>query len=79
MILEASKGFPYYTQQIASELFNITEKIVKSDLVEKAIDSILEKEEDLFLNEWNHLSQQQKKLSSFWFILVEKISTKKRK
>ena len=65
MILEASKGFPYYTQQIASELFNITEKIVKSDLVEKAIDSILEKEEDLFLNEWNHLSQQQKKALKF--------------
>ena len=63
--MEASKGFPYYTQQIASELFNITEKVVKNDLVEKAIDSILEKEEDLFLNEWNHLSQHQKKALKF--------------
>lgn len=65
MILEVSKGFPYYTQQIASELFNMTEKVVKSDIVENAIDSILEKEEDLFLNEWNHLSQQQKKAMKF--------------
>ncbi len=62
MILEVSKGFPYYTQQIASELFNMTQKVVVSEVVEEAIDSILEKEEDLFLNEWNHLSQQQKKL-----------------
>ncbi|MGM0520234.1 MAG: AAA family ATPase [Campylobacterota bacterium] len=65
MILKVSKGFPYYTQQIASELFNMTEKEVDSGLVEKAIDSILEKEEDLFLNEWNHLSQHQKKALKF--------------
>ena len=65
MILEVSKGFPYYTQQIASELFNITEKIVSIEAVKHAIASILEKEEDLFLNEWNHLSQQQKKALKF--------------
>ncbi|WP_419782399.1 AAA family ATPase [Malaciobacter marinus] len=65
MILEVSKGFPYYTQQIASELFNMTEKVVVSEVVQEAIDSILEKEEDLFLNEWNHLSQQQKKALKF--------------
>lgn len=65
MILEISKGFPYYTQQIASELFSITEEKVASSSVEKAIDSILEKEEDLFLNEWNHLSQHQKKALKF--------------
>lgn len=65
MILEIFKGFPYYTQQIASELFNMTEKIVSSDAVAKAIDSILEKEEDLFLNEWNRLSQHQKKALKF--------------
>lgn len=65
MILEVSKGFPYYTQQIASELFNITEKTTTNNAVENAIASILEKEEDLFLNEWNHLSQQQKKALKF--------------
>lgn len=65
MILEVSKCFPYYTQQISSELFNITEEIVNSNLIKEAIDSILEKEEDLFLNEWNHLSQQQKKALKF--------------
>jgi AAA+ ATPase superfamily predicted ATPase len=60
-ILHASKGFPYYTQQIANELFNNTVDTVELDMVQSAIDSILEKEEDLFLNEWNHLSQYQKK------------------
>ena len=65
MILEVSKGFPYYTQQIASELFNMTEKTVSDDMVTDAITSILEKEEDLFLNEWHHLSQQQKKALKF--------------
>jgi len=64
-ILEVSKGFPYYTQQIASELFNITEKNVSDDMVYQAIVFILEKEEDLFLNEWNHLSQHQKKALKF--------------
>ena len=60
-ILEVSKGFPYYTQQIANELFNDTDKTVEIQMVYNAVDSILEKEEDLFLNEWNHLSQNQKK------------------
>jgi len=65
MILDVSKCFPYYTQQIASELFNITEQMVISKDVLRAIDSILEKEEDLFLHEWNRLSQQQKKALKF--------------
>lgn len=65
MILEVSKGFPYYTQQIASELFNMTQNFVTDEMVEEAINSILEKEEDLFFNEWNHLSQQQKKALKF--------------
>lgn len=60
-ILEVSKAFPYYTQQIANELFNNTEKNVQKDTIQQSINSILEKEEDLFLNEWNHLSQHQKK------------------
>lgn len=60
-ILDVSKGFPYYTQQIANELFFITEQIATGDMTNEAINSILDKEEDLFLNEWNHLSQYQKK------------------
>ncbi len=60
-ILKVSKGFPYYTQQIAYELFNASEGDVRKEMVEKAVDSILEKEEDLFLTEWEHLSQNQKK------------------
>jgi len=61
MILGVSKGFPYYTQQISNELFNITDIKVDNSLVEYAIISIIEKEEDLFLNEWHNLSQNQKK------------------
>lgn len=60
-ILDVSKAFPYYTQQISNELFNITDDKVDDSLVEYAINSILNKEEDLFLNEWHTLSQNQKK------------------
>lgn len=60
-ILKASKGFPYYTQQIANELFNSTSQKVSKEAVVEAINSILEKEEDLFIGEWNRLSQYQKK------------------
>lgn len=60
-ILEVSKGFPYYTQQIANELFNNVENRVEDEMVEKAVKRILENEEDLFVSEWNHLSQYQKK------------------
>jgi len=60
-ILEVSKGFPYYSQQIAYELFHMSDIHVETPMVQVAVDSILEKEEDLFWNEWNHLSQNQKK------------------
>jgi len=60
-ILSISNGFPYYTQQIANELFNSTLKKVDEKMVQAAIESILSKEEDLFLNEWHNLSQNQKK------------------
>ncbi|MFK5938211.1 MAG: ATP-binding protein [Sulfurimonas sp.] len=56
-ILSISNGFPYYTQQIANELFNSTKRKVDDMQVEESIKSILHKEEDLFLNEWNNLSQ----------------------
>jgi hypothetical protein len=61
-LLKVSKGFPYYTQQIAYELFNITEKLTTDDLLKQAIESILLKEEDLFLLEWDNLSTNQKKM-----------------
>ena len=61
LILSVSKGFPYYTQQIANELFGMTEVNAGPAMVHTAIDSILDKEEDLFLSEWERLSQRQKK------------------
>ncbi len=60
-ILDVSKGFPYYTQQISHELFTMAEQKATSDMAREAVNSILDKEEDLFVNEWNHLSQYQKK------------------
>jgi len=60
-ILRVSKCFPYYTQQIAFELYNMTNNKVDNALVKGAIKSILEKEEDLFLMEWDNLSTNQKK------------------
>ncbi len=60
-ILHISNGFPYYTQQIANELFNNVDKKVEDGYVENAVKSILKKEEDLFFNEWSHLSRYQKK------------------
>jgi len=60
-ILGISKGFPYYTQQIANEIFGMTEDKVEPGIVQAAITSILGKEEDLFLSEWERLSQHQKK------------------
>lgn len=59
-ILKTSKGFPYYTQQIAYELFNNTDKKVNNDMVLQTIKSILGKEEDLFLSDFHHLSKYQK-------------------
>lgn len=60
-ILAVSNGFPYYTQQLAHELFAICGATVTSDEVEAAISSVIAKEEDLFLTEWNTLSANQKR------------------
>lgn len=60
-ILDISKGFPYYTQQIAYELFNITPVKCGNEHISQAVSSILEREADLFLFEWENLSTNQKK------------------
>lgn len=60
-ILDISKGFPYYTQQIAYELFNITTEKCSREHVLLAVSLILEREADLFLFEWENLSTNQKK------------------
>lgn len=60
-ILDISKGFPYYTQQIAYELFNITPVKCGNKHILQAVSSIMEREADLFLFEWENLSTNQKK------------------
>ncbi len=60
-ILNISKGFPYYTQQIAYELFNITPGKCYNEHLLQAVSLILEREADLFLFEWENLSTNQKK------------------
>jgi len=60
-ILTVSNGFPYYTQQIAYEIFQITAETCNDDHVKQAVSSILDRETDLFLFEWENLSTNQKK------------------
>ncbi len=62
-ILSISKGFPYYTQQIAYELYNSCEpsSTVNDIKMKETIKSILDREEDLFLQEWEDLSINQRK------------------
>lgn len=60
-IFKITRGFPYYTQQIAYELFNLCSREVDSDVFKKTIKYILDREEDLFLLEWGNLSLNQKK------------------
>lgn len=62
-ILTISKGFPYYTQQIAYELFNSSDSSSEVDnlMIKGTLQSILDREEDLFLQEWENLSLNQRK------------------
>ena len=60
-ILTISNGFPYYTQQIAYELFNVCDSGVDDINIKDTVRSILDREEDLFLQEWENLSLNQKK------------------
>ena len=62
-VLEVSKGFPYYTQQIAYELYNLCESTfeVTDQIMNETLISILDREEDLFLQEWENLSLNQRK------------------
>lgn len=59
--VDLTGGFAYYTQQIAYELWSKTEKEVDEECYEKAIATILDRESDLFANEWDNLTPNQKK------------------
>lgn len=60
-IFELTKGFPYYTQQFAYELWNMTDERVDNEIFAKTQNTIMEREEDLFAVEWDNLTPNQKK------------------
>jgi len=60
-ILSITKGFPYYTQQFAYELWELTDKEVNNEVFERALKLVIEREEDLFAVEWDNLTPNQRK------------------
>jgi AAA+ ATPase superfamily predicted ATPase len=60
-ICEFTKGFPYYTQQFAYELWNQCDTKVDDEIFDKTQQIIIDREEDLFAVEWENLTPNQKK------------------
>ena len=60
-IFAFTKGFPYYTQQVAFELWNQCDESVDDDSFDKSLKIIIQREEDLFSLEWDNLTPNQKK------------------
>jgi len=63
-ILNFTKGHPYFTQQLCHELWNIANggKRVQTKDVKKAIVTLLEIHNDLFIRIWDSLTAAQRKL-----------------
>ncbi|MFV0480509.1 MAG: AAA family ATPase [Campylobacteraceae bacterium] len=68
-IFAITKGFAYYTQQFAHELWNNTNKKVDDEIFYNTLKIIVEREEDLFTLEFDNLTPNQKKALK---IVVEK-------
>jgi len=60
-IINITKGFPYYTQQAAYEIWNNTDKNVSNEIFEKSLKIIIDREEDLFMLKLDNLTPNQKK------------------
>ncbi len=60
-IISITKGFPYYTQQFAYEIWNLTQKSVNDAIFQHALKTIISREEDLFTLEWDNTTANQKK------------------
>lgn len=60
-ICAITKGFAYYTQQFAYELFSQTQQEVDENVFKESLRIILEREEDLFETQWDALTLNQKK------------------
>ncbi len=60
-IINITKGFPYYTQQAAYEIWNNTIHSVTDDIFSSSLNIIIDREEDLFTLELDNLTPNQKK------------------
>lgn len=60
-IVGITKGFPYYTQQFAYELWAKTSTLVDDNIFKDTLKTIIEREEDLFSVEWDNLTLNQQK------------------
>jgi len=60
-ILDITKGFPYYTQQFAYEMWSKTETKVDDTIFQTTLKNIISREEYLFSIEWDNLTANQKK------------------
>jgi hypothetical protein len=60
-IIDITKGFPYYTQQFAYELWIKTNQKVDDDIFKDTLKTIIEREDDLFSIEWDNLTLNQQK------------------
>jgi len=60
-IVGITKGFPYYTQQFAYELWAKTSLKVDDDIFTNTLKTIIDREEDLFNIEWDNLTLNQQK------------------
>jgi len=59
-IYDRTEGYPYYVQKLALLIWNLTEKIVTSEAVQRAYRLLLESEAADFEGIWNGLSLGQK-------------------
>lgn len=57
-IIDISQGYPYYVQQVAHELFDITHKPTRAEQVEDAIDMAVEHQVPAFLVLWDSIKSQ---------------------
>lgn len=60
-IFEITKGFPYYTQQLCYEIWELTKKEVSEDILNLALNKLLKQEREYFIAIWDNLTQNQKK------------------
>ena len=59
-IFEITKGFPYYTQELCYELWELTDNKVDEEIFTKTLNNLLSKEKEYFIAIWDNLTKNQK-------------------